>query len=56
MPLCIMLAKTSAYRRDFYLTKCLSFLITDKELLEKYNKIWDKATNTIEKSFVSELV
>ena len=28
----------SAYRRDFDETKCMSFLIKDGELLEKYNE------------------
>ena len=51
-----MLAKMSAYRRDFNETKYLSFLITDNELLEKDSEVWDKASNTIEKGFASELV
>ena len=34
--------KMSAYRKDFDDTKYISFLIKDKELLEKYNEIWDK--------------
>ena len=29
----------SAYRRDFDETKCISLLIKDDELLEKYNEI-----------------
>ena len=29
----------SAYRRDFDETKCISHLIKDDELLEKYNEI-----------------
>ena len=41
-PLCIFLPKTSAYRRDFDKTKCISFLINDEKLLEKYNEIWEK--------------
>ena len=46
----------SAYRRDFDETKYMSFLITDYELLEKYNKIWKKVKNTIDKEFDSDPV
>ena len=38
-PLCILIPKMSAYRRDFDKTKCMSFLIKDEKLLGKYNKI-----------------
>ena len=41
----------SAYRRDFNETKYMSFLIKDDELLEKYNKIWEKVKNIISKEF-----
>ena len=37
----------SACRRDFDETKYMSFLIKDGELLEKYNKIWEKVKNRI---------
>ena len=33
-----------------------NFLIKADELLEKYNKIWDKLSNSIKKGFDSELV
>ena len=33
----------SANRRDFDKAKCMSFLIKDKKLLEKYNEIWKKS-------------
>ena len=49
-----MLAKMSAYRRDFDETKYMSFLTKNDELLEKYNEIWDKVSNTIKKGFDSE--
>ena len=39
-----------AYRRDFDKTKCMSFLIKDKKLLEKYNEIWKKVSNIIKKN------
>ena len=36
----------SLYRRDFHETKYIHvFLITDDELLEKYNEIWEKVSN-----------
>ena len=48
-PLCIFLPKMSAYRRDFDKTKCMSFLIKDGKLLEKYNEIWKKVSKTFKK-------
>ena len=54
MSLCIMLPKMSASRRDFDETKYMSILIKDNELLERYNEIWDKVSNTIKKAFDSE--
>ena len=36
----------SLYRRDFHETKYIHvLLITDDELLEKYNEIWEKVSN-----------
>ena len=32
------------------------FLIKDKTLFDKYNKIWEKVSNIIKKDFNSELV
>ena len=47
----------SAYsRRDFDETKYVSFLIKHEELLENYNEIWDKVSNSMEKGFHSEPV
>ena len=40
----------SAYRRDFDGTKHMSFLIKDGELLEKYNEICEKVSNSIKKA------
>ena len=37
----------SSCRRDFDKTKCMSFLIKDEKLLEKYNEIWKKISNNI---------
>ena len=50
-----MLPKMSAYRRDsdenqyFFLDK------KNGELLQKYNEIWNKVSNTIKKGFDSKL-
>ena len=46
----------SAYKRDFDKTKCMSFLIKDEKLLEKYNDIWEKVRNIINKEFDSKPV
>ena len=55
-PLCIFLPKMSVYRRDFDKTKCMSFLIKDEKLLEKYNEICKKVSNIIKKEFDSNHV
>ena len=36
--------------------KMYVFLIKDKTLFDKYNKIWEKVSNIIKKDFNSELV
>ena len=54
-PLCIILLKMGAYRRDFDETKYISFLIKDDKLLEKYNEIWDKVTNSMKKDLIVNL-
>ena len=46
----------SACRKDFDETKYMSFLIKDDELFKKYNKIWKKVKNTIDKEIDSEPV
>ena len=48
-------SKMNAYRRDFDETKCMSFLIRNDELLEKYNETSDKVRKVIKKRFTSEL-
>ena len=42
------------YRRDFDETKYMSFLVKDDELLEIYNKIWEKIKNSFKEEFGSE--
>ena len=46
----------SANRRDFNKTKCISFLIKDEKLLEKYNEIWRNVSSIIKKEFGSNPV
>ena len=46
----------SAYRKDFGETKCVSFLIKDDKLSEKYNTIQEKAENSLKKEFDSKPV
>ena len=43
-------------KKRFHETKYMSFLIKDDEVLEKYNKISDKGSNSIKKGFDSEPV
>ena len=45
--------KMRAYRRDFDQTKYM-LLIKDGELLEKYNEIQEKVSNSIKKEFDRE--
>ena len=54
-PLCTFLLKMSVYRRNFDETKDMSFLIKDDRLLEQYNEIWEKSSNSIKKEFVSAI-
>ena len=55
-PLCILVPKMSCYRRGFDKTKCVSFLIKGETFLEKYNKIWEKVSNSNKKKFNSKPV
>ena len=36
--------------------KYINLLVHDKELLKKYNEIWDKISNLLKKEFDSRLV
>ena len=38
----------SVYRRDF---KCMSFLIKDEKLVEKYSEHWKRVSNMIKNEF-----
>ena len=43
------------YGIDLDETEYMSFLMKDKEFLEKYDEIWEKVSNIIEINFNSEL-
>ena len=40
----------TAYSKNFDETNYIIFMIKDDEFLEKYNKIWDKFSNSMKKS------
>ena len=54
-PLCIFLPNMSACRKDLHETKFMSSLIKYDDLLEKYNEIWEKVKNSIEKKLIMNL-
>ena len=45
--LCIFFSETNAYKINLDETECMSFLLKDKEFLEKYNVIREKVSNII---------
>ena len=49
-PLCIFFPEMNAYRIDLDETECMSFLMRDKEFLEKHNEIWEKVSNIIKEN------
>ena len=56
-PLCIKFPQMNAYVKYFDKNnKCTNPLVNDKEILEKYNEIWDKIKNFFRKEFDSEPV
>ena len=55
-PLCRLLPKMSRYVKSFDETKYTYILINDDELRKKYNKIWDKVSNSIKKEFETKPV
>ena len=46
-----MTPKIRGYVKRFDETKYMSIFVKDDELLKKYNKIWDKESNSIKKGF-----
>ena len=58
-PLCLMLPKKKLqqkYKRNFDETKYMTFSVKDDKLLEEYNEIWGKVSNSMKKGFHSEAV
>ena len=51
-PLCIMLPKMSGFARVLDKSKNMTFLIENKLFLKKYNKIWDKVSNSMIKQLI----
>ena len=48
-PFCIFLPRMSGYLTGFKEIKCIFFLIKNDQLLEKYNKIWEKTSKMLYK-------
>ena len=44
------------YVKCFDSNKTMSFKVTDKKLLKKYSKIWEKVNNLMDIKFDNELV
>ena len=55
-PLCIKLPQMIGYVRKFEGNTTMSFKISDKQLLKKYNQIWKKVKKLLKITFDSEPV
>ena len=56
-PLCIKLPQLNGYSNYIdYKNKYVNLLFYHKKLLKKYNEIWDKISNLLEKGFDNEAV
>ena len=44
------------YVKCFYSNTTMAFKVTNKKLLKKYNKIWEKVSNLIDIKFDSESI
>ena len=53
-PLCIKVPQTTGYVRKFSDNTTMSFKISDKQLLKKYNQIWKKVKSLLKTKFDSE--
>ena len=56
IPLKIKFPKMTARTKYFHDNKCFSFIANDKNLLQKYNSIWDKISNLLDENLYSEPV
>ena len=54
-PLCIKLAQMMGYVKHFHGNKTMSFKVINNLLLKKYNKIWEKISNLINKNLMVNL-
>ena len=55
-PLCIKLSQMTGYVRKFEGNATMSFKISDKQLLKKYNQIWKRVEKLLKTEFDSEPV
>ena len=55
-PLCVRLPQMIGYVKCFDSNKKMSFKVTDKKLLKKYNKIWERDSNLLTTEFDNEPV
>ena len=55
-PLCINLSQMTGYVRKFEGNATMSFKISDKQLLKKYNQIWKRVEKLVKINFYSEPV
>ena len=55
-PICIRLPQMTGYAKHFDDNKTISFKVTDKQLLKKYNKIWEKVEELLNVKFESKPV
>ena len=55
-PLCIILPQMSGYIKYFENGgKNMSFMVKDDDVLDKYNKIWDKIKKSLTLNFIANL-
>ena len=55
-PLCIKLPQMIGYVREFEGNTTMSFKISNKQLLKKYNQIWERVEKLLKTEFGSEPV
>ena len=53
-PLCIRLPQMTGYDRKFEFNLTMSFKISDKQLLKKYNQVWKRVEKLLEIKFDSK--
>ena len=52
-PLCVKLRQMTGYAKKIELNSTMSFKISDKQLLKKYNQIWKKVAKLLKIEFNS---